>query len=108
MMAASQWCGVVAFPSTATTTIRVKARRLRCPGREGREPGHRAGFFAFQEITMADYYSPTVIQPPIPVAAMTPLERLLLANIFRRRAGRREPVFLRRGRAGGFHRAEPR
>jgi hypothetical protein len=31
---------------------------------------------------MADYYSPTVIQPPIPVAAMTPLERLLLANIF--------------------------
>jgi hypothetical protein len=31
---------------------------------------------------MANYYSPTVIQPPIPVAAMTPLERLLLANIF--------------------------
>ena len=31
---------------------------------------------------MADYYSPTVIQPPIPVAAMTPLERLLLENIF--------------------------
>jgi len=31
---------------------------------------------------MADYYSPTVIQPPIPAAAMTPLERLLLENIF--------------------------
>jgi hypothetical protein len=31
---------------------------------------------------MADYYSPTVIRPPIPVAAMTPLERLLLENIF--------------------------
>jgi hypothetical protein len=46
------------------------------------EPGNRAGFFAFQEVTMADYYSPTVIQPPIPVAAMTPLERLLLENIF--------------------------
>jgi hypothetical protein len=31
---------------------------------------------------MADYYSPTVIQPPIPATAMTPLERLLLENIF--------------------------
>src|SRR5579863_2360825 len=31
---------------------------------------------------MTDYYSPTVIQPPIPVAAMTPLERFLLENIF--------------------------
>jgi hypothetical protein len=31
---------------------------------------------------MANYYSPTVIQPTIPVAAMTPLERLLLENIF--------------------------
>jgi hypothetical protein len=31
---------------------------------------------------MADYYSPTVIHPPIPVAAMTPLERLVLENIF--------------------------
>jgi hypothetical protein len=31
---------------------------------------------------MANYYSPTVIQPPIPVAVMTPLERLLLENIF--------------------------
>lgn len=31
---------------------------------------------------MTDYYSPTVIQPTIPVAAMTPLERLVLENIF--------------------------
>jgi hypothetical protein len=27
---------------------------------------------------MTDYLSPTVIQPAIPAAAMTPLERLLL------------------------------
>ena len=31
---------------------------------------------------MADYYSPTVIQPTIPEADMTPLERLLLTQIF--------------------------
>jgi hypothetical protein len=31
---------------------------------------------------MADYYSPTVIQPTIPVADITPLERLLLSHIF--------------------------
>lgn len=31
---------------------------------------------------MADYYSPTVIEPPIPAADITPLERLLLDNIF--------------------------
>jgi hypothetical protein len=31
---------------------------------------------------MADYFSPTVIQPTIPVADMTPLERLLLSHIF--------------------------
>jgi hypothetical protein len=31
---------------------------------------------------MADYYSPTVIQQPIPVADMTPLERLVLSLIF--------------------------
>jgi len=31
---------------------------------------------------MADYYSPTVIEPTIPNADMTPLERLLLSNIF--------------------------
>jgi hypothetical protein len=31
---------------------------------------------------MADYYSPTVIQPTIPKADMTPLEHLLLSHIF--------------------------
>ena len=31
---------------------------------------------------MADYHSPTVIQPTIPNADMTPLERLLLSHIF--------------------------
>jgi hypothetical protein len=31
---------------------------------------------------MADYFSPTVIQPSIPVADITPLERLLLDHIF--------------------------
>ena len=31
---------------------------------------------------MADYYSPTVIQQPIPVADMTPLERMVLSLIF--------------------------
>jgi hypothetical protein len=31
---------------------------------------------------MADYYTPTVIQQTIPDADMTPLERLLLSNIF--------------------------
>jgi len=31
---------------------------------------------------MTDYYTPTVIQPPLPAADMTPLERLLLDRIF--------------------------
>ena len=31
---------------------------------------------------MADYFSPTVIQPTIPVTDITPLERLLLSHIF--------------------------
>ena len=31
---------------------------------------------------MADYYTPTVIQQTIPDTDMTPLERLLLSNIF--------------------------
>jgi len=31
---------------------------------------------------MADYFSPTVIQPKIPVSDVTPLERLLLSHIF--------------------------
>jgi hypothetical protein len=34
------------------------------------------------EITMADYYQPTVVQQIIPDADMTPLERLLLGEIF--------------------------
>ena len=36
---------------------------------------------------MADYHSPTVIQPAIPVADITPLERLLLSHIFQVEAG---------------------
>ena len=31
---------------------------------------------------MADYHSPTVIQPPIPICDMTPLERLVLTAMF--------------------------
>jgi hypothetical protein len=31
---------------------------------------------------MADYFSPTVVQPAIPLSAMTALERLLLSRIF--------------------------
>jgi hypothetical protein len=31
---------------------------------------------------MADYFTPTVIQPAIPAADITPLERLLLSHIF--------------------------
>ena len=31
---------------------------------------------------MADYFSPTVVQPTIPLSAMTALERLLLSQIF--------------------------
>lgn len=31
---------------------------------------------------MADYFTPTVIQPTIPIADMTPLERLLLSHVF--------------------------
>jgi hypothetical protein len=31
---------------------------------------------------MADYYMPTVVQPSIPVADMTPLERLVLSHMF--------------------------
>jgi hypothetical protein len=36
---------------------------------------------------MADYFSPTVIQPAIPVADITLLERLLLSHIFNVEAG---------------------
>jgi hypothetical protein len=31
---------------------------------------------------MADYFTPTVIQPAIPIADITPLERLLLSRVF--------------------------
>lgn len=31
---------------------------------------------------MADYFSPTVINPPIPLAAMLPIERLFLRQLF--------------------------
>src|SRR5579863_863045 len=31
---------------------------------------------------MADYFTPTVIQPAIPNADMTPLERLILGQVF--------------------------
>jgi hypothetical protein len=31
---------------------------------------------------MADYYTPTVIEPMIPMAAMLPIERLFLAQVF--------------------------
>src|SRR5262249_52063467 len=31
---------------------------------------------------MADYFTPTVIQPAIPAGDITPLERLLLSHIF--------------------------
>jgi hypothetical protein len=46
------------------------------------EPGHRAGLSHFWRPDMANYLSPTVIQQPIPVADMTPLERLVLSLIF--------------------------
>jgi hypothetical protein len=36
----------------------------------------------FRRTSMADYYTPTVIQQTIPEADMTPLERLLLSLIF--------------------------
>ena len=32
---------------------------------------------------MADYYSPTVVQPEIPLSDITPLEKLILTQIFR-------------------------
>jgi hypothetical protein len=36
----------------------------------------------FKEDSMADYFSPTVVQPTIPNSDMTALERLLLTHIF--------------------------
>jgi len=46
------------------------------------EPSRRAGLSHFWRSNMADYFSPTVIQQPIPIADMTPLERLVLGHIF--------------------------
>ena len=31
---------------------------------------------------MADHYTPTVIDPVIPISAMLPIERLFLAHVF--------------------------
>jgi hypothetical protein len=45
-------------------------------------PGRRAGLSHFWRLVMADFYSPTVIQQKIPVADITPLERLVLSHIF--------------------------
>jgi hypothetical protein len=35
-----------------------------------------------KEKTMANYFTPTVIEPPLPLADLTPLERLVLGAIF--------------------------
>jgi hypothetical protein len=40
------------------------------------------GLFLFQEITMADYYSPTIVQPSIPLTDISPLEQILLEGMF--------------------------
>ena len=45
-------------------------------------PAIAPGFSIFKEDSMADYFSPTVVQPTIPNADMTALERLLLTHIF--------------------------
>ena len=47
---------------------------------------------------MADYFTPTVIQPAIRAADVTPLERLLLSHIFNA-APQGEALFLRRRKA---------
>src|SRR3984957_10934652 len=61
----------------------VRRRRLINLQRQPNEkPGHRAGLSLFRRPDLADYLSPTVIQQPIPVADMTPLERLVLSLIF--------------------------
>jgi hypothetical protein len=39
-------------------------------------------FFIFRSSNMADYYFPTVVQQVIPIAHMTPLERLILQRMF--------------------------
>jgi hypothetical protein len=45
-------------------------------------PGAPLGFLYLWSTKMADYFSPTVIQQTIPNGDMTPLELLLLSNIF--------------------------
>jgi hypothetical protein len=45
-------------------------------------PGAPPGFLHLWSTKMADYFSPTVIQQKIPNGDMTPLELLLLSNIF--------------------------
>lgn len=52
---------------------------------------------------MADYFTPTVLQPSIPDADMTPLERLLLFHIFdAERDGEDWYFFSEQGPAGMF------
>jgi hypothetical protein len=45
-------------------------------------PANAPGSWHFGDLIMTDYHSPTVVQPTIPNADMTPLERLLLTRIF--------------------------
>lgn len=46
------------------------------------EPGPVPGFRISGDFVMADYHSPTVVQPSIPSAAITPLELTLLTAMF--------------------------
>lgn len=46
------------------------------------EPALTGGLFPSLEVLVASYFSPTVVQPTIPNADMTALERLLLTHIF--------------------------
>ena len=43
---------------------------------------------------MADYLTPTVVQQTIPLADMTPLERLILTNVFE--SGEKASISFRR------------
>jgi hypothetical protein len=40
------------------------------------------GIFISRSLTMANYYTPTVVDPMIPIAAMLPIERLFLSQVF--------------------------
>src|SRR5271170_5655672 len=55
--------------------------------KESAWPGPSCTALSRRSVPMADYFSPTVIQPAIPVADITPLERLLLSHIFNVEAG---------------------